>query len=106
MKDLKSMARGFKALSDETRLRILELLKAGEMCACRLQEELGITQSGLSYHMRILSEASLVVPREEGKWTHYSLSLEGISSLERLLSSLKEDGASVSSCACHSKEEE
>ena len=64
----------FKALCDEKRLSILELLKGGEKCACVLMEELNIAQSALSYHMKILCESGIVTSRQEGKWTHYTIS--------------------------------
>lgn len=67
----------FKALCDEKRLSILELLKGGEKCACVLMEELNIAQSALSYHMRILCESGIVTSRQEGKWTHYTISKSG-----------------------------
>ena len=67
----------FKALCDEKRLSILELLKGGEKCACDLMEELNIAQSALSYHMKILCESGLVTSRQEGKWTHYTISKSG-----------------------------
>lgn len=67
----------FKALSDEKRLFILELLKSGEKCACVLIEKTDISQSALSYHMKILCEAGIVTSRQEGKWTHYRLSRQG-----------------------------
>lgn len=70
-------ARVFKALSDERRLRILELLHQGEKCTCVLTEEIGMPQSSLSYHMKILCEAGLVAGREDGKWTHYQISRQG-----------------------------
>ena len=57
----------FKALSDENRLKILELLRGGERCACKLLEEMGIGQSTLSHHMRILCASGVVVGRREGK---------------------------------------
>ena len=57
----------FKALCDEKRLSILELLKGGEKCACVLMEELNIAQSALSYHMKILCESGIVTSRQEGK---------------------------------------
>ena len=63
----------FKALCDEKRLSILELLKGGEKCACVLMEELNIAQSALSYHMKILCESGIVTSRQEGKWTHYTI---------------------------------
>ena len=67
----------FKALCDEKRLSILELLKGGEKCACVLMEELNIAQSALSYHMKILCESGIVTSRQEGKWTHYTISNSG-----------------------------
>lgn len=67
----------FKALCDEKRLSILELLKGGEKCACVLIEELNIAQSALSYHMKILCESGIVTSRQEGKWTHYTISKSG-----------------------------
>lgn len=70
-------ARVFKALCDENRLRILEVLRGGEQCACRLIEALGIVQSGLSYHMRILLESGIVESRQEGKWIYYRISPVG-----------------------------
>jgi len=66
-------AKVFKAFCDENRLRILERLRGGEKCACKLTEDLGIGQSALSYHMKILVESGVVAARQEGKWTHYSL---------------------------------
>lgn len=70
-------ARVFKALCDPKRLAILEQLRSGEKCACVLLEPMDLTQSGLSYHMRILCDSGLVVSLQDGKWTHYRLSREG-----------------------------
>ena len=70
-------AKVFKALCDPKRLAILEQLRSGEKCACILQEPLGLTQSGLSYHMKILCDSGIVTSRQEGKWTHYRLSSSG-----------------------------
>ena len=70
-------ARTFKALGDPNRLAILELLRGGEQCACVLLEQLSLTQSGLSYHMKILCASGLVDSRQEGKWTHYRLNPAG-----------------------------
>jgi ArsR family transcriptional regulator len=71
-------AKIFKALCDEKRLRILDLLQSGEKCVCALNEELGLPQSTLSYHMKILCESGVVEGRQEGKWTHYRISKEGV----------------------------
>jgi ArsR family transcriptional regulator, arsenate/arsenite/antimonite-responsive transcriptional repressor len=70
-------AKVFKAFCDDKRLRILELLRGGEKCACVLLEQLNIGQSGLSYHMKILVESGVVESRQEGKWTHYTISEKG-----------------------------
>ncbi|MBZ4669894.1 MAG: ArsR family transcriptional regulator [Oscillospiraceae bacterium] len=70
-------AKVFKAFCDEKRLQVLKLLRGGEKCACVLVESLGIPQSSLSYHMKILCDSGIVESREEGKWTHYSISKKG-----------------------------
>ncbi|HOD93783.1 MAG TPA: metalloregulator ArsR/SmtB family transcription factor [Clostridia bacterium] len=67
----------FKALSDENRLKILDLLSDGQKCACIILEKLDITQPTLSHHMKILFEAGLIDKLRQGKWTHYSLSKKG-----------------------------
>lgn len=70
-------ARKIKALADENRLAILMSLHENEKCACVLLEELNISQSTLSHHMRLLCDSGLVNYRKDGKWMHYSLSDEG-----------------------------
>lgn len=93
-------ARVFKALCDPKRLAILELLRSGEKCACVLIAELGMGQSAVSYHMKILCESGLVESRQEGKWTHYRLSETGGRQAAGLLLRLTEpDGAQRSCCA-------
>ena len=67
----------FKAFCDENRLRILELLRSGEKCACVLLDDLHITQSTLSHHMKILCDSGVVQGRKEGKWVHYSIDPAG-----------------------------
>jgi ArsR family transcriptional regulator len=64
----------FKALSDETRLRILSLLATREMCVCEVMVALDLTQPTASHHLGILENAVLVKDRKEGKWVFYSLS--------------------------------
>lgn len=81
-------AKVFKALCDPKRLAILEQLRSGEKCACVLQEPMDLTQSGLSYHMKILCDSGLVVSRQEGKWTHYRLSEAGRDKAVKLLLSI------------------
>jgi Predicted transcriptional regulators len=76
-KNYRETAKIFKALSDENRLRILDSLHNGEMCACELLDKLKINQSTLSHHMKILCEAEIVCGRKEGKWTYYSINEGG-----------------------------
>lgn len=93
-------AKVFKALSDPNRLAILELLRSGEKCACVLLERLELTQSGLSYHMKILCESGIVTSRQEGKWTHYRLSGEGRDRAVELLKRLTTQLTEQDRCSC------
>lgn len=85
----KEIATIFKAFCDENRIRILLLLLDGEKCACRLLEEMNITQPTLSHHMKILCDSGIVVGRKDGKWIHYSLSDEGIEKAQKFLEFLR-----------------
>jgi DNA-binding transcriptional ArsR family regulator len=71
-----SQLRLWKALGDETRLRILKLLEAGELCVCHIMAVLEMGQSRVSRHMGILKQAGLVSDRRVGKWVFYRLSNE------------------------------
>lgn len=70
MKDLVTL---FKALSDETRLRIIKLLAHGELCVCDIVAAFDASQPKVSFHLAALKSAGLVKDRREGKWMHYSL---------------------------------
>lgn len=65
-----------KALGDNKRIQIIQMLSDGEKCGCKLLEAFEITQPTLSHHMRILCECGLVNDRKEGKWHHYSINRE------------------------------
>ena len=78
----------FKAFCDENRIRILRLLRGGEKCACRLLEELSISQPTLSHHMKILCDSGIVVGRKDGKWMHYRISREGVQIAKEYLEGL------------------
>ena len=78
----------FKAFCDENRIRILNLLRGGEKCACRLLEELSISQPTLSHHMKILCDSGIVVGRKEGKWMHYRISRSGVEMAKEYLNGL------------------
>lgn len=71
--DTKECVKRMKALGDETRLQIFEMLRGGELCACKILERLHITQPTLSHHMRILCDSGLVIAKKDWKWTHYSV---------------------------------
>lgn len=66
-------SRIFKALADETRLRIIGLLTSREMCVCEVMVALHLTQPTASHHLRILENVGLVRDRKEGKWVFYGL---------------------------------
>ena len=72
-KRYKEYAVMLKALGDETRLKVVDMLSKGELCACELLEEFHITQPTLSYHMKMLVKCKLVNARKEGSWMHYSI---------------------------------
>ena len=77
MGNYENEAKVFKAFCDENRLQILEMLRGGEKCGCKLLEELKISQSTLSHHMKILCDSGIVSGRRVGKWTHYSIDRQG-----------------------------
>ena len=63
----------FKALSEETRLRILKLLENGELCVCDIVAALDMVQPKVSFHLNALKEAGFLKDRKQGRWTHYRL---------------------------------
>lgn len=71
--DLLRSARVFHALSDETRLAIVDRLRGGEQCVCELQDLLDAAQSRLSFHLKTLKDAGLVTDRKAGRWSYYTL---------------------------------
>lgn len=93
-------AKVFKAFCDDNRLRILELLRGGEKCACVLSEQLDLGQSGLSYHMKILVESGIVESRQEGKWTHYKISEKGSAYAGTLLKELTTPNGTIEENIC------
>jgi ArsR family transcriptional regulator len=79
----------FHALSDETRLEIIELLRNGERCVCELTDTLDAAQSRLSFHLRVLKDAGIVRDRKDGRWVHYELDPEAFDEMEALVSGMK-----------------
>ena len=86
------LARLFHALSDETRLRIVERLLLGEQCVCNLMEPLELGQSHLSFHMKTLKAAGLVTDRREGRWIHYALNPETLREVQEFVGSSRGKG--------------
>ncbi len=70
---MKELASLFKALSDETRLRIIKLLEKGELCVCDITAALDMVQPKISFHLNTLKGAGLIRDRKAGRWIHYSL---------------------------------
>ncbi len=86
--DYKQQAKIFKAVCDEKRLKILELLRDGEKCGCVLIDMTDNSQSALSYHMKILCESGIVTSRQEGKLTHYRICESGSTFAMELLKTI------------------
>lgn len=79
----------FHALSDETRLAILEMLRDGERCVCDLQADLDAAQSRLSFHLKVLRDAGLVTDRKDGRWSYYSITPEAFAEVHDLAVALQ-----------------
>lgn len=87
----------FKALGDQKRAMIVDMLSCGELCACRILEKFDMSQSTLSHHMKLLCDSGLVKGRNEGKWTYYSLDADTINRTKRFLTAITSD---KESCIC------
>ncbi len=97
--DTMDIALIFKAIGDNNRLQIIEMLSGGEKCACKLLERFEITQPTLSHHMKTLCDCGLVNVRKEGKWSYYSLNCKTLTEFKEYVESLsccKTDGG----CEC------
>ena len=90
----------FHALSDETRLALLEQLRNGERCVCELTDEMKAGQSRLSFHLKVLKDAGILVDRREGRWMYYSVNPEAIEELEELVKTLRQTGKSAMGRCC------
>ncbi len=80
---------GFHALSEPLRVQVLDLLREQELCVCDLCGALDVTQSKLSFHLKVLKEAQLVQARQEGRWIYYSLNLSQFVVLEQYLAEFR-----------------
>src|SRR5918999_2004152 len=86
--DRERATRLFHALSDPTRLSIVERLRFGERCVCELTDALDAAQSRLSFHLKVLKDAGLVTDRREGRWMYYTLNAAVLGEMSDLLESL------------------
>lgn len=90
-----------KAINDSTRLTIIQMLsKKGTMCACKILEELDITQGTLSHHMKVLTGAGLVTCEKDGKWCNYTLVRNEICELAYFIEDICNDPSSKKDCSC------
>ena len=94
-------AKVLKAISDPKRLKIVDMLSCGELCACKILEAFHITQPTLSHDMRVLIEAGVVIDRRDGKNIYYSLNADRLSAFHETLEYIFEEKAD---CICHRKE--
>ncbi|MFL0195744.1 ArsR/SmtB family transcription factor [Clostridium sp. WILCCON 0269] len=93
-------AKIFKALSDQNRLKIIDILSCGEKCACDLLENFNFTQPTLSHHMKVLMDCNLIKCRKEGLWNYYSLDNANTNKLMLFLMNIITD---TEECICKSQ---
>lgn len=98
--DLASITRQFRALGDEHRLRIIDLLRNGERCVCELTDALDVGQSLLSFHLRTLKDAGLVTDRRDGRWAYYTLDADTFAQLEEFVGALPSTKLSTNAARC------
>lgn len=91
-------AEWFHALSDETRIQIIEMLSHGERCVCELMTSVDAAQSRLSFHLKTLKDAGLVTDRREGRWVHYTLNRDAMDEMIEFLRAVK-PGKHAGSCS-------
>src|SRR3984957_19167432 len=98
--DVTGITKQFRALADENRLRIVDLLRGGERCVCELTDALDLGQSLLSFHLKTLKDAGLVSDRREGRWAYYALSLDAFAQLEAFVGALPSTKLSLNVARC------
>jgi ArsR family transcriptional regulator, arsenate/arsenite/antimonite-responsive transcriptional repressor len=98
--DLTAITRQFRALGDENRLKIIDLLRSGERCVCELTDALDVGQSLLSFHLRALKDAGLVTDRRDGRWAYYTLNADAFVQLEDFVGSLPSTKLSTNAARC------
>lgn len=86
-----------KALADPQRLKIVDLLSCGSLCACHILEHFDFTQPTLSHHMKILEKAGIILVTKKGSWHHYQLT-EGF--IDQFLDSMTQLFSNDDNCIC------
>ena len=87
-----------ESLSDPIRVNIIELMMGGEICVCDIVKVTGLSQSKISYHIKILKDSGLISDRQEGRWVYYKLDLEVLSDIKNWMGNLIQSSSSKRSC--------
>ena len=87
-----------ESLSDPIRLNILELMMNGEICVCDIVKVTGLSQSKISYHIKILKDSGLISDRQEGRWVYYKLDLEVLSEIQNWMANLIQSSKNKRNC--------
>lgn len=105
MIDYAKYARIFKVMSNPKRLKIIDMLSEGELCACKILEEFHITQPTLSHDMKVMCDLGIVKARKEGKWMQYSLDIEVLNDVYKTVGRLMIPGAyaGLLNCNCNTE---
>ena len=87
-----------ESLSDPIRINILELMMNGEICVCDIVKVTGLSQSKISYHIKILKDSGLISDRQEGRWVYYKLDLEVLSDIQNWMGNLIQSSKNMRNC--------
>ena len=87
-----------ESLSDPIRINILELMMRGEICVCDIVKVTGLSQSKISYHIKILKDSGLINDRQEGRWVYYKLDLEVLSEIKNWMGNLIQASTNKRTC--------
>jgi len=87
-----------ESLSDPIRINILELMMNGEICVCDIVKVTGLSQSKISYHIKILKDSGLISDRQEGRWVYYKLDLEVLSDIQNWMGKLIQSSKNKRNC--------
>ncbi|NLY45796.1 MAG: winged helix-turn-helix transcriptional regulator [Tissierella sp.] len=88
MIDYEESAKILKVISDPRRLKIIDILSCGELCACDILDHFDFTQPTLSHHMKVLEESGLINVRKDGLWSYYSLDKNRCNDILQLLNNV------------------